>query len=374
MRRRLLVSALAGLLLAGAMMLLLPRFGETGGRRQTFSPVLPAPTGPYDVGVRRMLLTDTARSDPWRPDEHRTVMLDVHYPAAAGRTPLAYYAVAQDMTELGSLAWAPGEERRLGLRPDDVNWMFRTHAHEWAPPAAGSFPVLIGSAPPGVMRTAYGGIAEELASHGYAVVTVDHPYDAPVVELFPTRRVIRPSGATRTPNRAAADAARAADIGSVLRRLDRLDPELRATVDLRRVGLFGWAGTSRGTLAALAALPGVSAMASIGVAPYARAGPADPPALVIGDEPDSGPARRATVSVPGATARAFTDDGVILAQVAARYPATAARVRQDVGEVQPLAYRTVRRYLVAFFDVRLRNVPPVPSLPEPGVTVQPVAP
>ena len=121
MLRRLLVPALAGLLLAGAVMLLLPRFGETGGRRATFSPVLPAPTGPYAVGVRRMRLTDTGRSDPWRPDRHRTVMLDVHYPARTGPTPLAYYAVAQDMTELGSLAWAPGEQRRLGLRPGDVN-------------------------------------------------------------------------------------------------------------------------------------------------------------------------------------------------------------------------------------------------------------
>jgi hypothetical protein len=143
----LLKSTVAGLLLAVTVMMLMPRFGGTGGRPRTFSPVLAAPTGAYDVGVRRMRLSDAARADPWRPADRRTVMVDVHYPAKAGRWPLAYYAIAQHMTELGGLAWAPAVEARLGLRHGEVNWLFRTHSHEWAPPMPGSFPVVIGSAP-----------------------------------------------------------------------------------------------------------------------------------------------------------------------------------------------------------------------------------
>ena len=362
-RTRLLISTVAGLLLAVTVLLVLPRFGETGGRRQTFSPVLAAPTGPYDVGVRRMRLSDAARTDPWRPGEHRTLMVDVHYPATAGRWPLAYYAVAQDMTELGSLAWAPTVEARLGLRTGDVNWLFRTHSHEWAPPMPGSFPVVIGSAPPGTMRTAYTGIAEELAGRGYVVVTVDHPYDAPAVELFPTRRVIVPSDATGSLSRADADAARTADLREVLDGLDRLDPELTGVLDRRHIGLFGWVGADP------AALPGVSAVAAVGVAPPGR-GTAGPPVLVIGDRPVAG----AGVAVPGATAAAFTDDGEVLAQVAARYPAAAPHVRPDIGDVQPLAYRTARRYLIDFFDVHLRAMPSDPPPAEPGVIIRAATP
>ena len=83
-----------------------------------------------------------------------------------------------------------------------------------------------------------------------------------------------------------------------------------------------------------------------------------------------GPGSQATVSVLGATARDFTDDGLILTQVDTRYLATAPQIRQDIGDVQPLAYRTVRRYLTTFFDVQLRNLRPAPAAPEPGVTVQ----
>jgi hypothetical protein len=355
-------------------MLLLPHYGDTGGWTQTFSPTLPAPTGSYDVGVRRMRLVDAGRADPWRPDAHRALMLDVHYPAKAGRTPLAYYAVASAMTELGSLAWAPAEERRLGLQRDDVNWMFRTHSHEWAPPADGSFPVLICSTPPGMMRTAYTSISEELASRGYVVVTVDHPFDAPVVELYPTRRVIQPYAATAVVSRADADAARVADIGFVARHLPRLDPALSGVLDQRHIGLFGWVGLDTDTFTALAALPGVSAIASVGDPPSIRDAAVSTPTLVISSEADTHQARqpqswRTDVSVLGATARAFTDDGAVLTQVAGRYPLTEPVVRRDIGDAQPLTHRTVRRYLVDFFDVHLRGAPATMLVAEPGVTV-----
>lgn len=383
MPRRLLISTLVALFLAGALVLTLPRFGDTSGWKQTFSPTLAAPTGWYEIGVRRTRLVDAGRTDPWGPGTDRTLMVDVHYPAKAGRTPLAHYAVAAAMTELGSSAWAPVEERRLGLQPDEVNWMFRTHSHEWAPPAGSSFPVLICSAPPGVMRTAYTSVSEELASRGYVVVTVDHPFDAPVVELYPTRRVIQPSDAAVIVPRAAADAARFADLAFVIRRLTDLAPDLSGVMDQRRIGVFGWVGAGTDTPARLADLPGVSAIASVADTHPTASGDDDAgatPLLVIsGPRGKAQPARqprgwRADVAIPGATARALTDDGAVLAQIARRYPRTEPVVRRDVGDAQPLTHRTVRRFLVDFFDIHLRGAVPGTFAAEPGITVELVVP
>ncbi|MEU4473644.1 hypothetical protein [Micromonospora sp. NPDC023888] len=379
MRRRQLTSALVAFLLAGVAMMVLPRYGDTDGWRATFSPALPPPTGSHDVGVRRMRLADQDRRDPWRPDSDRMVMLDVHYPADAGSRPLAHYAVAPALTEFGRLAWAPGEERRLGLLPDEVNWMFRTHSHEWAPPAAGSFPVLVGSPPPGVMRSAYTGVAEELASRGYVVVTVDHPFDAPVVDLYPTRRVIEPTDAVVTVGRLDADTTRVADIEYVTRALSGLDRQVSRVMDLRRIGLFGWTGSDAAQRAHLAGLPGVSGLTDMtGTAEVTDTGRV--PLLVLGGSPIDThrrlprPGWRAIVTITGASPRSLTDDGVLLAQIARRYPRTEPVVRQDIGEAQPLAYRTVRRALVTFFDHHLNGASTGTIAAESGVSVDLVAP
>ncbi|MEK8104410.1 hypothetical protein NKG94_03160 [Micromonospora sp. M12] len=243
-----------------------------------------------------------------------------------------------------------------------MNWMFRTRSHEWAPPADGPFPVLVGSAPPGVMRTAYTGIAEGLASQGYVVVTVDHPFDTPVVDLYPTRRVVEPADAVATVRRVDADAARVADIAYVTRALSGLDRQVSGVLDLGRVGLFGWTGSDAAQRADLAKLPGVSGIAdTTGTAGVTDTGAL--PLLVVGGSPiaeQRGPRPsgwRATVTIPGASPLSLTDDGVVLAQIARRYPRTEPVVRQDVGTVQPLAYRTVRHALVSFFDQHLRGAP-----------------
>ncbi|MDG4810851.1 hypothetical protein O7634_29185 [Micromonospora sp. WMMD1120] len=374
MFRRQLTAALVAFLLAGVAMVLLPRYGDTAGWRDTFSPALPPPTGPHDVGVRRMRLVDPDRRDPWRTDSDRTLMLDVRYPADAGPRPLAHYAVSAAMTEFGCLAWAPGAQRRLGLLPDEVNWMFRTHSHEWAPPARGPFPVLVGSPPPGVLRTAYTGVAEELASRGYVVVTVDHPFDAPVVDLYPTRRVIEPSDAVATVARVDADLTRIADIAYVTRTLTGLDPALSGALDARRVGLFGWTGADTAQRTRLAGLPGIAGIADITGVPGIT-GADTVPLLVVGGTPGAVQdgagrrARRTTVTIPGASAPSLTDDGVVLAQIARRYPRTDPVVRREIGDAQPLAYRTVRRALAGFFDQQLGGAPVGTLVVEAGVTV-----
>lgn len=46
-----------------------------------------------------------------------------------------------------------------------------------------AFPVILFSPGAGTPRLYYGALAQSLASSGYAVITIDHPYDADVVEF-----------------------------------------------------------------------------------------------------------------------------------------------------------------------------------------------
>jgi dienelactone hydrolase len=362
MLRRQALAMIVSLGLAAVTIQLLPLHGQTTGWRDTFSPSTPTLTGPHQVGTRRALLTDTSRQDPWTPDKPRELMVDVHYPAVRKSLPLEHYYRSNAATELGILEWAPAEEERLGLVTDEVNWLYRTHAHEWAPVADGRFPVLIVSADPGRLRTSYRSLAEELGSHGYVVISIDHPYDSAVVEFFPKRRVVEPEDAGVDVPRDVADETRSKDIEYVAAHLAEVDPEVAESVDQQRIGLLGWVGAGTTQLARLRSVPGVRAIASLAALPpqveTTGAGPT-PMLMITPSGTHSRPVRggwRALVSVAGSTDRGLTDEGLVLAQIATAYPRVANAVRTEIGTAPATTVPdVVHKYVRAFFDTHLRD-------------------
>lgn len=224
MSKRSLMAIAVGCVAAVASILILPARPATSWH-EPFSPSLVTPSGPEHVGLRATRF-DTGNDDPWRPGEDRVIMVDVRYPAADGEYPLRYYARSQHMSELAMLAWAPDQEKRLGLLDGEVNWLFVTHSLRWAPPRPGSYPVVVIGAPPGSMRSSHTALAEDLASHGFVVVTVDHPYDAPSVELWPTRKVIEPTDAARRLDHVETQQARETDLAAVADDVTHLDEEV----------------------------------------------------------------------------------------------------------------------------------------------------
>ncbi|NEA51899.1 alpha/beta fold hydrolase, partial [Streptomyces sp. SID10815] len=217
-------------------------------------PVFPEPSGPFAVGTRVVQWTDPSRPESFTADPHdrRTVVVQLWYPARespAGVRRAQYLGRTEHEARTVSDALA----REAGLPGFLVDGVPRAHTHAVfdAPVTGGGgrFPLVLFSPGSGGVRTQNTAWAEELASHGYVVAALDHPYDSAVVVLS-DGRTIR-TRTTSTGDRAKDDASaagwtavRAADLRFVLTRLERLDRgetpgPLTGRLDTGRVAVTG---------------------------------------------------------------------------------------------------------------------------------------
>ncbi len=122
---------------------------------------LPKPTGPYLVGTRILHLVDNQRleSVSGGPQKARELMIQVWYPAAPSRQPYASYRTRAETTLLSS-----------------YQSVLATHSRWNAPvaPAGSTFPVILFNPAWTGRRTQNTFLVEDLASHGYVVVGIDH--------------------------------------------------------------------------------------------------------------------------------------------------------------------------------------------------------
>ncbi len=355
---------------------------------------LPAPTGPYQVGVTSLHLVDRARRDPWvaaRP--YRELMVSVRYPArAAGGHPRA-----PQMLPGEAAAFEDWSNFSADIPKGLADWgATLAHAHLDAPVAHHSgrgFPVLIYSPGAADPRSLGSTLADELASRGYAVVSVDHTYEAPGVQ-FPDGRVARTrmpeeAGKAKTPAQVTEllkklTAVRVADTRFVLDELDRsaLPRSLRGALDLRAVGMFGQSGGGFTAAQAMHDDRRIKAAVNMdGVMGYTQRDddPAHPstvgtdgldrPLLLMGKEGDdhhtvaswkavwehsSGWHRDLTLT--GAAHASFTDAQSLVPQLAGEGGLSRKTVEKLVGTVAPDRSVAVQRACVtAFFDRWLRG-------------------
>lgn len=224
-------------------------------------PAFPRPTGQYAVGTTVRQWTDAARPESATDDpaDHRTVVAQLWYPASAGAAGERSRYLG---TEQEASAVASGVAGYLGVPAlaMDGPVRARTHALVDVPAAVGGpFPIVLFSPGLGGVRTQNTAWAEELASRGYVVAALDHPYDSAVVVLrdgtvIGTR--VAATGDDTEDRRRASDwtATRAADLRFALTELTRLNQEagsLRGVLDTTRAAVTGH---SLGGAAALLAL------------------------------------------------------------------------------------------------------------------------
>jgi dienelactone hydrolase len=140
---------------------------------------LPAPTGKMPVGTTRWVVVDPSRHETFAPGKPREVEVIAWYPRAAseratGARDTAPY-MRNGMEEVLSFA-------RLAKLGDAYNGLanVQTHSVIDAPPAStpARFPVIVFSHGYTGLPSSHTGLMEDLASHGWAVLHVVHPYEA----------------------------------------------------------------------------------------------------------------------------------------------------------------------------------------------------
>ncbi len=190
---------------------------------------LPKPTGPHPVGTVTLHLVDPGRAEPRtdRPDGRRELIVQIWYPAGRAGPGRSYRTFAETTLKTQHLA------------------RVQTHAAAGVPVAPARHPVILFSPGANGRRNHNTVQAEELASHGFVVACLDHPYDTDLV-VFPDGRAARFAGPTEGDPAGAEEVlrVRVADARFVLdelERLDRADPAGLFTDRLvtGRVGVFG---------------------------------------------------------------------------------------------------------------------------------------
>jgi hypothetical protein len=242
----------------GALVALLSLHAAVAASPQVQTPwQLIPPSGRDPIGTVTLHLIDRLRWDPIAPTRRwRQLMVQLWYPASPARA-----AGGAQYMEAGV---AHVLDRDLSMPPGTFEAV-RTLARVGAAVASAPrpFPVVVYSPGNGSWRNASTALVEELVSHGFIVVTIDHPYDGEAVE-FPdgTIALAQP---LRQPNPALSnplaqwDASveprlivRVADVRFVLDALAALNAgrnpdaehrplpaHLAGALDLSRTGIFG---------------------------------------------------------------------------------------------------------------------------------------
>ena len=237
-------------------------------------PKLPPPDGPWAVGTHVYRWTDDSRDEPHTEDpaDRRSVIAQVWYPAAPGASS-------------SSLPYIDG----IGRMPDTISGLpsfllrrygqIDTHAVAQAPLAASTqpWPVVIFSPGYGAPRAAYTGLMTRLASRGFVVFVLDHPFESAVTALpdgqvVGTREILLPGERDRTPYMVREQARRTADVRFVIDQLARPDALSAvlpvARIESQKVAVIGHSFGGAAAMAAASEDPRVVVAANIDGTPY----------------------------------------------------------------------------------------------------------
>ncbi|MFF4006905.1 alpha/beta hydrolase family protein [Streptomyces sp. NPDC001717] len=334
---------------------------------------LPVPTGPYPVGTVQLHLVDRSRPDDLAgPGHFRELMATVWYPARD----VARYPVAP---------WMPAGAWQAFLADVGFGALASlgpfTAGHVGAPVLRSGrrLPVVVFSHGARSHQGDHTGVVQELASHGYAVVTVAHQYDT--YTEFPDGRIAVPVRDRQTPT---LPGDFAADLRFVLDCVEQIaagcNPDidhrelpagLLGSLDPRCMGAFGWSKGGTATASAMLAderiLAGLSLDGPMQMNPplsgdlyrpfmmmsakFTRA--TDPEAAAFWSHLRG---RRLNIQAEGAVHISYGDNEALFPQVAKLLGWSAQQLQDVIGTLDPdQAVKIQQAYPLAFFDEYLRH-------------------
>lgn len=164
-----------------------------GGFLSTALPVfqLPAPTGEYPVGTQTLHFIDSSRSEIFTDDveDKRELMVQVWYPAQASqeKRDRLFMMGGQQFSNVMN-----GYGNSFGLPSFTLKYWKYIGANSYQAAEiqqkVTSYPVVLISHGLGTSKMLHTSQAENLASHGYIVIGIDHTYSS-VATLFPDGKV-----------------------------------------------------------------------------------------------------------------------------------------------------------------------------------------
>ena len=268
---------------------------------------IPTLTGEHSVGRQDFVWTDPLRPEPRTGDlaDHRQTGLVVWYPAESGTGSPAPYVPDLDAIKSGLVA--SGEFNWLEVA--GLGWV---RSHSFADAAIDSstdlYPLLVLSPGNATNVEFYGSLAEDLASNGYVVVGLNHPFQVTAMTLTDGSVAVYDTSTDADPV-AAKITERVADIEFVLYRLGQevaARTFLDGRVDLSRVGVLGH--SNGGLTAAEVCRASTAVSACMNIDGQAASGPfgtaAEPapvghPFIYLTKEPEIHPALAATFELSG---------------------------------------------------------------------------
>lgn len=168
-----------------------------------------SPTGKFQVGVTSYQIVDTSRTETFLddPTQKRELPLQIWYPAAptqdartlAGKSALPWGSLIcppESMATEGYPQFFKQIVELVQIRAESLNFPklmgeISSHSYPHAPvlKTAAPYPVVLFSHGNGgfIAQTSY--LMEELASHGYVVVSIGHTYNTPV-NVFSDGRIV----------------------------------------------------------------------------------------------------------------------------------------------------------------------------------------
>lgn len=207
---------------------------------------LPTPTGPYLLGTEIFHLIDSNRDEKFTEeiDDNREIMMQLWYPRA--NTSNTHYTPYMDPP---TFQWLKKQSPiPLFMIPDHAYTFIHTHALTKAPPLRSNapFPLIIFSHGYDGVRAIYTSLIENLASHGFIIAAIDHPYIAGIT-IFPDGRTIDLAPVPTNPTEAEEYFNTAFDtvIGDITFALDFLtdlatnDMTWNTIIDLTHIGVYG---------------------------------------------------------------------------------------------------------------------------------------
>ncbi|MEU5259476.1 esterase [Amycolatopsis sp. NPDC021455] len=343
-----------------------PRYPEVALAR-TSTPYLPAPTGDRPVGSTAVYLKDTSRPDPWVPAvPYRELMVSLFYPAASAKGPKSQYLTAEESAALL-------KDSGLPVAPDLLTGMV-TNSVADARPAGRGLPLIVLSPGYTKPRATLSALAEDLASHGYAVALIGHTYEN-AGQSFPDGHFAG-CASCEVPHDDTfwekLELGRAADVSFVLNSLTH--SKWASLIDPERIGMAGHSIGGASTLPAMVADQRIKAGMDIDGTTQV---PLTPPGLsrpfmFLGHQLGETACAQADTTwerdwaqltgwrrwaeVKGAQHASFTDVGLVGDEFGVDYGATTSA---------PRTQEITRTYVNAFFDQHLRGEPR-PVLDRPG--------